>query len=171
MTSHDERHASIPIHLVHEDDLDRWRANQDEVTRNWIATNCFKAERGKVLLVPGSHGRPAALLVGLGRQNPREELTCWAAAAIPDRVPDGDYHLADALPARVATQFAFGWAYGQYRFERYRRANPQRAARLRLPSEVDAAEVERLRAAPSLARDLINTPANDMSPEALAQAY
>jgi leucyl aminopeptidase len=123
-----------------------------------------------LLVIPGSNGRPSAVVVGLGRGNPREELSCWAAAAIPDRLPDGDYHLAETLPARLATQFAFGWAYGQYKFERYRRANPQRAVNLRMPPEADAAEVARLRAATALARDLINTPANDLSPEALAQA-
>ena len=147
MTVNEERHGSIPIHLLYEDDLDQWRTAQDESTRNWSAANCFKAERGKQLVIPGSQGRPVAVLVGLGRRNPREELSCWAAAAIPDRLPDGDYHLAETLPARLATQFAFGWAYGQYKFERYRRANPQRAVHLRPPPEADAAEVARLRAA------------------------
>jgi leucyl aminopeptidase len=170
MTGNEERYGSIPIYLLYEDDLEQWRASQDESTRNWSTANCFKAERGKQLVVPGSNGRPIAVIVGLGRRNPREELSCWAAAAIPDRLPDGDYHLAEALPTRLATQFAFGWAYGQYKFERYRRANPQRAVHLRVPGEADAAEVARLRAATTLARDLINTPANDMSPEALAQS-
>ena len=168
MPVNEERYGSIPIYLLYEDDLDQWRTAQDEATRNWSAANCFKAERGKQLVIPGAQGRPAAVIVGLGRRNLREELSCWAAAAIPDRLPDGDYHLAEALPTRLATQFAFGWAYGQYKFERYRRANPQRAAQLRLPAEADGAEVGRLRAATALARDLINTPANDMSPEALA---
>ena len=170
MTGNEERHGSIPIYLLYEDDLEHWRASQDESTRNWSAANCFKAERGKQLVIPGAQGRPAAVVVGLGRRNPREELSCWAAAAIPDRLPDGDYHLAEALPGRLATQFAFGWAYGQYKFERYRRANPQRTVHLRPPPEADAAEVARLRTATALARDLINTPANDLSPEALAQA-
>jgi leucyl aminopeptidase len=95
-------------------------------------------------------------------------VSCWVGAAIADRLPDGQYHLAEALPARVATQFATGWAYGQYRFERYRRGGPQRSVQLKLPDGVDSSEVERLRSATSLARDLVNTPANDMSPEALA---
>jgi leucyl aminopeptidase len=42
--------------------------------------------------------------------------------------------------------------------------------RLKWPQQADREEVERLRAATTLARDLINTPANDLSPEALAQA-
>jgi leucyl aminopeptidase len=165
----DESAGSIPVHLLYEDDIDAWRGAQDEVTANWVAANTFRAEKLRLLLVPGAQGRPAAVLVGLGRRTPQEELSCWSAAAIPDRLPDGRYHLAGSLAPRAALQFAFGWAYGQYKFERYRRGTP-RSVQLRLPQGVDSAEVERLRSATALARDLVNTPANDMSPEALADA-
>lgn len=168
MTAPDANTASIPLHLLYEEDFEQWRGAQDEAARNWAATNGFKAERHKVLLLPSPKGRPVAVIAGLGKRNPREEVSCWAAAAIADRLPDGHYHLAQALAPRVATQFATGWAYGQYKFERYRRGGPQRSVQLRLPEGADASEVERLRAATALARDLVNTPANDMSPEALA---
>ncbi len=170
MTAPENSPGSIPLHLLYEEDFEQWRGAQNEVARNWAAANSFKAERNKLLLVPGPQGRPIAVIVGLGKRNAREEVSCWAAAAISDRLPDGQYHVAHALPARVATQFATGWAYGQYRFERYRRGGPQRSVQLRLPEGADASEVERLRSATTLARDLVNTPANDMSPEALAQA-
>lgn len=166
----DDRANSIPIHLVYEDDFEQWRGAQNEPARHWLTANSFKAERNKILLIPGAQGRPVAVAFGLGRRNAREDVSCWSAAALPDRLPEGHYHLAEALPARVAAQFAFGWAYGQYRFERYRRSGSAHSLLLRLPDGVDRAEVERLRAASSFARDLINTPANDMSPEALAQA-
>ncbi|MFL6617880.1 MAG: leucyl aminopeptidase family protein, partial [Povalibacter sp.] len=71
--------------------------------------------------------------------------------------------------ASAATAFAFGWTYGEYRFERYRRA-AAKSVSLRLPEGADLAEVERLRSATTLARNLINTPANDLTPEALAEA-
>lgn len=167
MTVSDDSAGSIPIHLVHEDDIDQWRAAQDHSTRNWAVTNAFKAERNKILLVPGAQGRAASVVVGLGRRNTREEFA-WLAAALPDRLPEGRYQLADSLPQPAATHFAFGWSYGQYRFERYRRAPAPRCVQLQLPRGADAAEVERLRAATVLARDLINTPANDLSPEVLA---
>jgi leucyl aminopeptidase len=161
---------SIPLHLLYEDDFEQWRAAQDETARNWAALHGFKAERNKLLLLPGPQGRPAAVIVGLGKNNPREQISYWIGAAAADRLPEGRYHLASALPARAATQFAAGWGYGQYRFERYRRSGPQRSVQLQLPEGADASEVERLRSATALARDLINTPANDMSPEALAHA-
>jgi leucyl aminopeptidase len=159
--------ASIPIHLITEEGLERWRDAQSEATRTWFAANNFRAERGRVLVVPGEQGRPVAVAVGLGKG---DDLNCWLASSLPDRLPDGDYRLAEALPAPLANQFAFGWVYGQYRFERYRRPSAARSIRLRLPEGVDEREIESLRSATTLARDLINTPANDMAPDALAQA-
>jgi leucyl aminopeptidase len=166
----DETAASTPIHLVHEDGFDAWLVEQSELTRNWAASNSFKGERNKILLVPSPTGRPQAVLVGVGRRSGREDVSCWSASGLPDRLPDGKYHLASDLSASASAQFAFGWAYGHYRFERYRKPAPPRRVELRLPRGVDGAEVERLRAATSLARDLINTPANDMTPEMLANA-
>lgn len=170
MTGSDVTTATIALQLLHEDEFEQWRAAQDESVRNWAATHCFKAERNKLLLLPGPHGRPVAVIVGLGKHNPREDLSYWIGAGLADRLPDGQYRLAHALPAPAATRFAAGWGYGQYRFERYKRGGPQRSVRLQLPEGADASEVERLRSASALARDLVNTPANDMSPEALAQA-
>ena len=127
------RPGSVPIHLVHEESFEEWRGAQDERTRNWLAANAFRAERHKVLLVPGPSGTAAAVIVGLGRRATREDFTCWNSTGLPDRLPDGDYHLARNLAAHDAAQFAFGWAYGQYRFDRYRRAAAPRALALRLP--------------------------------------
>ena len=83
MTVNDERHGSIPIHLLYEDDLEQWRSAQDESTRNWSAANCFQGRARQAAADPGRRraGR-SAVVVGLGRRNPREELSCWAAAAI-----------------------------------------------------------------------------------------
>ncbi len=165
----DERAASIPIHLVDEEGCASWLAAQSETLRNWAATNAFKAERNKTLLIPDANGRTRAVLVGIGRAG-RDEITCWTTAGLADRLPEGSYHLASEIAPHAAAQCAFGWLYGQYRFERYRKLSAPRKLELRLPQGVDANEIERLNAATSLARDLINTPANDMTPETLANA-
>ena len=166
----EDRPGSTPIHLVHEEDLEPWRAAQAEGARNWLSANHFKAERHRLVLLPDAQGRPTSIVLGLGRRSSSAEPYFWHGAALPDRLPEGHYHLIDAIAATAGTQFAAGWGYGQYKFERYRRNAGTRNVALRLPPGVETAEVERLRLAASLARDLVNTPANDMSPEALAQA-
>jgi leucyl aminopeptidase len=160
---------STPIHFVYEDGFEGWLAEQDSLTRNWAAANGFKGERNRLLLVPDGAGRLQSVALGLGKRG-RDELTCWTTAALPDRLPEGCYHLATETPTDRAAQLGFGWLYGQYRFDRYRRPAAGRKVALRLPAGADLREIERLHAAASLARDLINTPANDMTPEALGNA-
>jgi leucyl aminopeptidase len=69
-----------------------------------------------------------------------------------------------------ATAAALGWAQGSYRFERYRtKPRPAPGAVLVPPQLADMAGVRRMAAALAKARDLINTPAADLSPERLAE--
>jgi leucyl aminopeptidase len=169
--------GSIPIHLLYEDEVEAWRSAQSDGARNWLKVVGFKGERHKLALLPTATGGLQAVAVGLGRRMGTDDLSLWHGAALPDRLPDGAFHLATRLGRRSASQFALGWAYGQYHFARYKHVTPGVAAsvaprelRLRLPAEVDLAEIERLRAATTLSRDLINTPANDMTPAALGDA-
>ena len=68
--------------------------------------------------------------------------------------------------ARLA---ALALALGLYRFTRYRKAEA-RAIKLDLPQSLDRDDLARIVDAVTLARDLINTPANDMGPAQLEQA-
>ncbi len=68
--------------------------------------------------------------------------------------------------ARLA---ALAFALGGYRFTRYRKSDGK-TVRLEIPEGVDAGEISRIVEAAFLARDLINTPANDMGPAELEQA-
>ena len=64
---------------------------------------------------------------------------------------------------------ALGWLFAQYRFDRYKKAEPPRA-RLVCPAGVDREALLAMAAGEYLARDLINTPASDMGPADLEAA-
>ena len=84
---------------------------------------------------------------------------------MPGLLPPGVYRFANAPhDARLA---ALAFALGSYRFGRYRK-NDAPDVRLVPPDGVDVADIARMAEAAALARDLINTPANDMGPEELA---
>ena len=103
------------------------------------------------------------MLIGVA---PGEEL--WGLAALPDLLPEGSYALEGDLPEGAATRFALGWALGCYAFTRYK-PRSRSFADLVWPREADRGRVERLARGIALARDLINTPAEDMGPAQLAQ--
>ena len=165
--------GSIALHLVYEDQLESWLKAQPEAARTWLQASGFKGEKSRVVPIPDASGRILAVACGAGKRLAGEALTLWNVTGIPEKLAQGDYHLATDLDANAAQQFALGWAYGQYRFERFKRdgaAQAARSVRLALPPGVDVAEVERLQAACTLARDLINTPASHLLPAELAAA-
>jgi len=82
-------------------------------------------------------------------------------------LPAGAYRFANAPhDARLA---ALAFALGCYRFARYRAAEGKEI-RLEIPAGVDGADLSRIAEGVSLARDLINTPANDLGPAELEEA-
>ena len=161
--------AALPLWLVSETALETWLAAQPPPIVQWSGECGFKAERHRVLLLPDANGKISAAALGLGRLVDLRELSLWHVAGLTDRLPPGDFRCATELPAAAATQFALGFLYGQYRFERYRHPPAAlRVARLVAPANCDVAHVECAYRALTWARDLINTPASDLGPRELA---
>ena len=101
------------------------------------------------------------------RTRPANPATRSGPAQLPGLLPPGVYRFANAPhDTRLAT---LAFALGSYRFGRYRKADAP-DVRLVPPDGIDVADIARMAEAAALARDLINTPANDMGPEELAQA-
>ncbi|MCB4771618.1 leucyl aminopeptidase family protein [Ancylobacter sp. Lp-2] len=123
----------------------------------------FRAEPGKVLVVPDAAGAIAGVLFGV-EAKPRDPL---AFGKLATTLPAGDYQLASGAADPRLAALAFG--LGAYRFERYRTRNAPRP-RLVIPEGVDEAGLIRTVEAVALARDLVNTPANDMGPAELEAA-
>src|SRR5581483_5403200 len=87
--------------------------------------------------------------------------------ALPGLLPAGTYRFANAPhDTRLA---ALAFALGCYRFNRYRKGDVP-DVKLVPPEGVDAADVARMAQAAGLARDLVNTPPNDMGPAELEHA-
>jgi leucyl aminopeptidase len=123
----------------------------------YAAISDFKGKAGQLLLVPGADGALAHVLFGLG-----EGGDPMAFRALAAKLPAGTYRIARAPTGLAAEQIALAFALGSYRFDRYKAHGAERA-RL-LAEDVDVAEVRQVAHACALARDMVNTPANDMGP-------
>jgi leucyl aminopeptidase len=131
--------------------------------RAGLAAAGFGGREGELMpLMRGAKAAAWALGLGVGTD-------AFAAAAFAERLPDGLYRL-DEIPSGLSGETAaLAWLLGTYAFARYKA--PRKAMpRLALPAGVDGAEVSRVAEAIFLARDLINTPANDLGPGDLAAA-
>jgi leucyl aminopeptidase len=156
--------TAVPVDAVTADRLSEFRESLEPRSAAWLAATGFSAAGGKVAVLPDNDGRVASVVLGLGS---REDATPLLPGALPPSLPAGDYRLRRGFadPAKAA----LAWALGAYRFTRYRPATSG-ARRLVLPDGVDGGEVARIADGAYLARDLVNTAANDLGPAELAAA-
>ena len=162
---------SRPLWIVTEGELQDWLAGQPAPVAAWVRAHGFQAERHRVLSLPSQEGGIGGAVVGLGALSCAQDLTLWHAAGLSERLPPQSWHLARPLPPRAATRFLLGWLMGAYRLSRYRlEGAPAPRAALVPPAGADLGYADAAARATALARDLINTPANDMGPEELAEA-
>lgn len=160
----------LPLWLLTESELPRWLASQPAALGAWAQAHAFQAERHRVLPLPGPDGRLSGAVLGLGALRDPGELKLWHVAGLAERLPPLAFRLATPLARESATHVALGWLMGGYRFSAYRAAPAGPRASLAAPAEADLEYVRAAAEATALARDLINTPANDLGPAELADA-
>ncbi|HEU0218883.1 MAG TPA: leucyl aminopeptidase family protein [Stellaceae bacterium] len=160
----DQESGAVPLTPLSKTELAGWRETAPVHERDWVAAVGFKAEPGKMALLPDKHGKLGRVLVGVGDS----EAAMWCVAGLSETLPEGSYRLDPVSPVDPS-RVALGWALGTYAFTRYH-AKPAGAARLVWPDGTDRKLVERLAGAVFLARDLAVTPASDMGPAELAEA-
>jgi leucyl aminopeptidase len=156
---------AIPIWFVTAETYPELRGRLEAGARTFADAAGFEPKAGRHLLLPGGNGGLAGVLFGLeGKSEAKDQFLPGRLSGL---LPDGAYRFGNAPhDARLA---ALAFALGSYRFTRYRKAE-ERKLTLDLPQSVDGGELSRIVEGVSLARDLINTPANDMGPPELEQA-
>jgi len=133
-------------------------------TRHWLAVNGFKGAADTFALIPGPDGKLGQVFAGVAGMNHP-----FALASLPLGLPEGDYRLSDDGLTLDAEAAALSWELGAYRFDLYKK--PSRAPARLLLADSPLAERGLAQAAVIAAtRDLVNTPAEHMGPDELAQA-
>lgn len=152
---------ALPVYLVGKDRLAD--AGLSAQALAWAQANGFDGQAGRTLVLPGEGGNIGGAVFGLGDG----ANSALALGALARALPDGDWQLQGALEKPEIAALAV--ALGGYVFTRYGK-KPGRRLRLSVPEGVDAGRLGRLTESVFLTRDLINTPTNDMGPDALEKA-
>jgi leucyl aminopeptidase len=157
---------AIPITFATKANWEAISAELPAPARQFAAANGFAVKPGACLALPAADGKIAGVLFGL-EDEASKSRDLFRPGTLPGLLPAGVYRFANAPhDARLAT---LAFALGTYRFNRYRRADLSEV-RLLPPDGVDIADIARMADGAMLARDLINTPANDMGPAELELA-
>jgi leucyl aminopeptidase len=158
--------SAIPISFATKATWDAICAELPAQARQFALAHGFAAKPGACLALPSADGQIAQVVFGL-EENNGKSLDLFRPGLLPGLLPPGVYRFANTPHDTRLAVLAF--ALGSYRFSRYRKSDAS-DVRLVLPDGIDAADITRIADAAALARDLINTPANDMGPEQLALA-
>ena len=155
--------GAVPIVAFTEPALKTWLDGAGARAGRWLRATGFEAKPGAAAPLPGPDGGLDSVLLAVG-----EAADPWSFAGLPERLGPGDYAFDAARgfewTERSATAAALGWMLGNYRFDCYESKASRPAPVAAAPAGADTVLARRLARAVGLARDLINTPANDMGP-------
>jgi leucyl aminopeptidase len=158
------RRAPVDLVPVSAGNFKKWLKGRGAKLRRWIKSADFNAQPGTTCLVPNAGGSLKSVLAGVD-----EVDDPFALAHLPAALPPGIYRLDADWPEDVLERAAIGWALGVYQFTRYRKREAIKP-KLLVPSAARLRRVREQVAGLYLVRDLVNTPAEDMSPQHLSLA-
>lgn len=151
------------IYLLDVPQFDAWLHSQPEHVKNWLKTQQFSPKKGKFSLLPAQDGTGADVVAVAPKP-----WNVWTIAHLPAQLPAGEYGL-QAEGADMA-ELALGWQLATYQFTRFKPSAVTEFPTLVLPKSVDVGHALAMAEAIFMGRDLINRPANDLTPYALAEA-
>ncbi|MFY9628642.1 MAG: leucyl aminopeptidase family protein [Methylocystis sp.] len=157
---------ATPIDFVDARGWEDYAAELPAAARAYAEACRFEPKPERLLLVPNREGALERVVFGV--EKPDAKLRDpFLAGRLATSLPPGLYRFEKGPADPSAAALAF--LLSRYKFSRYVSAKPE-GPRLCSPSSVDGARISRIAEAVAFGRDLINTPACDMGPEALADA-
>ncbi|MGJ8564929.1 MAG: leucyl aminopeptidase family protein [Alphaproteobacteria bacterium] len=157
--------AAIPVYVCRPSDWPELEKTLRPESARFAAARSFTGETGQIVKLPDSEGNIDLVLFGAG---PAEKDMAGPinAGTLSGALPAGTYRFAQMPDDWTADLAAIGWGLGAYKFEKYLKEKKTFPV-LQLGSDVAADEIRAQVSAIHFGRDLINTPAGDMGPEAL----
>ncbi len=151
------------ISIVDKAGYSDWLKAQAEPVRAMLTAQGFSGKSGELAILPAmaKDGGDWAAVVGV---KAKDTLGPWCLAHAAEKLPAGTYRLAEG----DAGAAMLGWLLAHDRFDRYKTEREVREPRVLLTTQTGAIENAVAEAnATATVRALVNTPAEDMGPEAL----
>jgi leucyl aminopeptidase len=156
--------ATVPIWFVTGSNWRDIRATLDPGGAAFTEACGFEPVAGRHAFLPGPGGTLAGVV--FAQEDDHKPKDPFLTGKLAGVLPHGGYRFANTPHDPRLAALAFG--LGAYRFTRYGKSRAE--VLLDPPKSNDVDDLSRIVEAVYLARDLINTPANDMGPEELATA-
>lgn len=159
---------SIPIHTITKSSLKTLAKGVSPIAAKWAKSSGFSANKGEICLVNENTGEISCVLVGVSSSMDDQPKSAFELAGLSRKLPKGNYHFSDQKISQM--HVALAWSLGAYKFDRYKSIS-RAEAKLVVGDKSDLTNAQRAANAHYLARDLINTPTNDLGPDQLEAAF
>lgn len=152
-----------PIYVVTSDTYAQVLKQRSALTQAWLNHTEFKPTVGAYRMVPNAKGQVSEVFICVDSEAP-----LWSLAPLVAVLPSGSY-FADytAVSAFNFDLAALGFGLAGYTFNRYKSKNEESKSLSLRVSSIE--EIQNLKEAVTLVRDLINIPCEDLGPLALAE--
>jgi leucyl aminopeptidase len=161
-----ESNAAHPIWLVTGQNWNEVKRGLPAHAARFAEAQGYEPKPGRHCLLPNADGSLLGVLFGIDAADGKRPDP-FGVGKLPTLLPEGAYRFAGPPPKPALATLA--WLLGSYTFTRYGK-KAFKPVRLVPPEGVDAAEIGAVAEALAMGRDLINTPANDLGPDALEAA-
>tara|TARA_Y200000002_G_scaffold115428_1_gene94476 strand:- start:5321 stop:6664 length:1344 start_codon:yes stop_codon:yes gene_type:complete len=154
--------VTVHIHVFSESEFDQWLDKSDKYIDRWVKSHGYAPSHGASLIIPSTSGDIASVIICL---NPKKAAR--TIGKLVHKLPGGKYKLsvADDNHHRIHALTLY-WNLACYQFSQYKELNsPER--QLITDKQVDEDLLNAQTSAVFMVRDLINTPAHDMTPTKL----
>lgn len=154
--------SGIPLTVAEQSNYSKWLESQDTRTQAWLNNQNFSG-KGLALI----HSPNGTLEQALFFTDTSDPFCCGDLAKT---LPANHYQLTPETNESLTETIALGWLLGSYEFSAFKTKNSEtKLATLTIANPSNNARCAKLARAVYLTRDLINTPADSMMPQHLAQ--
>ncbi len=148
------------LHIFNHDQFAAWKADASPALCRWVDDHGFNGAKNTNLVLPGTDGGIAGAIIGASGDAYRD-------GAMAARLPQGIYELDGDID--LAT--GLGFVLDQYKFDKFRPSkNASEKPQLIVADEVLRGRMMAIADGVIMARDLINMPANYLTPQGLEDA-
>ncbi len=151
----DNTECSTKITLISSNQYEVWLKNQSQYLKNWCSSSNFKGQSKKIVLVPYDNGKLKEVLIGEGDNSNLLGLSEFSKES------KGNYYLDRKYSNSLESDLYIAWLWGNYR---YKNSSKFSKSLLYVRDKKDLIDYQNINNATSFARDLINEPANMLTP-------
>jgi len=163
----------LPVTFLYAGNFETWEKEQSDSVKAQLRQTGFEAKAGQNVVIYGQDGVPEQILSGLS-----DPLTPYDGAAVYDFIVKNfsknfienvSFKFGNLSRPEDLEALSIGWGWAAYKYDRYKKSDSAQPL-LIWPEGVDQKKVAANIESVCLIRNLVNTPANDLGTDELAEA-